>query len=165
MTHGRILLVDDEPILRLTLGNDLSEEGYEVTCASDGAEGLRLIQTRSFDVALLDLKLPKVDGLTLLQSFKTANPQGLAIMMTAYGTIQSAVAAMKAGATDYLLKPFPSEELLTLLRGLLAQRKGRRGRRRSRIACGGSAISSTSANRWPGSPTCSPPWRRATPPS
>jgi DNA-binding NtrC family response regulator len=128
VTHGCILLVDDEPILRLTLGNDLSEEGYEVTCASDGAEGLRLIQTRSFDVALLDLKLPKVDGLTLLHGFKTANPQGLAIMMTAYGTIQSAVTAMKTGATDYLLKPFPSEELLTLLRGLLAQRKGRQMR-------------------------------------
>lgn len=127
MTPDRILLVDDEPILRLTLRNDLTEGGYEVTCASDGAEGLRLIQTRSFDVALLDLKLPKVDGLTLLQSFRTANPQGLALMMTAYGTIQSAVAAMKAGATDYLLKPFPSEELLTLLRGLLAQHKGRQG--------------------------------------
>ncbi len=127
MTSDRILLVDDEPILRLTLGNDLTEEGYEVTCASDGEEGLRLIQTRSFDVALLDLKLPKVDGLTLLQSFMTASPQGLAVMMTAYGTIQSAVAAMKAGATDYLLKPFPSEELLTLLRGLLAQHRGRQG--------------------------------------
>lgn len=129
MTHGCILLVEDEPILRLTLGNDLTEEGYEVTSTSDGAEGLRLIQTRSFDAALLDLKLPKVDGLTLLQSFKAANPPGLAIMMTAYGTIQSAVAAMKAGATDYLLKPFPSEELLTLLRGLLAQRKGRQVRK------------------------------------
>jgi len=129
VTHGCILLVEDEPILRLTLGNDLTEEGYEVTSTSDGAEGLRLIQTRSFDAALLDLKLPKVDGLTLLQSFKAANPPGLAIMMTAYGTIQSAVAAMKAGATDYLLKPFPSEELLTLLRGLLAQRKGRQVRK------------------------------------
>jgi DNA-binding NtrC family response regulator len=127
VTRGRVLLVEDEPILRLTLGNDLTEEGYEVTCAPDGGEGLRLIQARSFDVALLDLKLPKVDGLTLLHSFKTANPQGLAIMMTAYGTIQSAVAAMKAGATDYLLKPFPSEELLTLLRGLLAQGKERQG--------------------------------------
>jgi len=125
MMNVRLLLVEDEPILRLTLGNDLSEEGYEVTSVSDGAEGLQLIQTRSFEVALLDLKLPKVDGLTLLQSFRTANPQGLAIMMTAYGTIQSAVAAMKAGATDYLLKPFPSEELLTLLRGLLAHQKGR----------------------------------------
>ncbi len=122
MTRGRILLVEDEPILRLTLANDLGEEGYEVVCAPDGAEGLGLIQGSGFDVALLDLKLPKVDGLTLLHSFKTANPQGLAIMMTAYGTIQSAVAAMKAGAADYLLKPFPSEDLLTLLRGLLVQR-------------------------------------------
>ena len=127
MTPDRILLLDDEPILQLTLRNDLTEEGYEVTCASDGAEGLHLIQTRCFDVALLDLKLPRVDGLTLLQSFMAANPQGIAIMMTAYGTIQSAVAAIKAGATDYLVKPFPSEDLLTLLRGLLVQRRGRQG--------------------------------------
>jgi DNA-binding NtrC family response regulator len=154
VTRGRVLLVDDEPILRLTLGNDLTEEGYEVTCASDGGEGLRLIQMRGFDVALLDLKLPRVDGLALLQGFKAANPQGLAIMMTAYGTIQSAVAAMKKGATDYLLKPFPSEELLTLLRGLLAQKKGARRKRSSRNACVDSGASSTSVNRWPGSPTC-----------
>ncbi len=118
--HPRILLVEDEPILRLTLANDLAEEGYDVTCAADGAEGLDLIQTRPFDAALLDLKLPKADGLTLLGRFKAANPQGQAIMMTAYGTIQSAVTAMKAGATDYLLKPFSPEDLLTLLRGLLA---------------------------------------------
>ncbi|MBI4199526.1 MAG: sigma-54-dependent Fis family transcriptional regulator [Chloroflexi bacterium] len=118
----QVLLVEDEPILRLTLGNDLAEEGYEVARAPDGAEGLRLIQEQAFDAALLDLKLPKADGLTLLQRFKAANPQGLAIMMTAYGTIQSAIAAMKAGATDYLLKPFPPEDLLTLLRGLLVQR-------------------------------------------
>jgi DNA-binding NtrC family response regulator len=126
-----ILLVEDEPILRVTLANDLAEEGYEVTAAADGAEGLGLIRSRGFDLALLDLKLPKFDGLTLLEAFKAANPRGLAIMMTAYGTIQSAVAAMKAGATDYLLKPFPEEDLFTLLRGLLAQRgpaNGERGR-------------------------------------
>ena len=117
-----VLLVEDEPILRLTLENDLTEEGYEVTAASDGAEALDHIRERSFDVALLDLKLPKVDGLTLLKSFTTANPQGLAVTMTAYGTIQSAVAAMKAGASDYLLKPFSTEELLLLLRGLFAHR-------------------------------------------
>ncbi len=128
MARDRVLVVDDEPILRLTLENDLTEGGYEVAGAPDGAEGLRFLQARPFDVALLDLRLPKVDGLTLLQRFKAANPQGLAIMMTAYGTIQSAVEAMKKGATDYLLKPFPSEELLALLGGLLAQRKGRRGK-------------------------------------
>jgi DNA-binding NtrC family response regulator len=118
----RILLVEDEPILRVTLANDLAEEGYEVIRASDGAEGLRLIQTQSFDVALLDLKLPKFDGLTLLQNYKAANPDGVAVMMTGFGTIQSAVAAMKAGAADYLLKPFPQEDLLMLLQVLLAQR-------------------------------------------
>ncbi len=114
--------MEDEPILRVTLANDLSEEGYEVVLASDGAEGLHLIQTQSFDAALLDLKLPKLDGLKLLQHYRNANPDGVAIMMTGYGTIQSAVAAMKAGAADYLLKPFPQEDLLMLLRGLLAQR-------------------------------------------
>ncbi len=123
----RILLVEDEPILRVTLANDLAEEGYEVARASDGAEGLRLIQTQSFDVALLDLKLPKVDGLTLLQHYKAACPDGVAIMMTGFGTVQSAVAAMKAGATDYLLKPFPEEDLLTLLQGLLAERAYSKG--------------------------------------
>ena len=117
-----ILLVEDEPILRVTLANDLAEEGYEVTPAADGGEGFSRIRERRFDAALLDLKLPGVDGLTLLKMFKASNPQGAAIMMTAYGTIQSAVAAMKAGATDYLLKPFPTEELVVLLRGLLAQR-------------------------------------------
>lgn len=120
----RVLLVEDEPILQVTLTNDLTEEGYEVASASDGAEGLRLIREQSFDFALLDLKLPKVDGLTLLQSFKAVNPSGIAVIMTAYGTIQSAVAAMKAGATDYFLKPFPTDDLLVFLRGLLAQRTG-----------------------------------------
>ena len=115
--------MEDEPILRVTLANDLADEGYEVTHAADGAEGFRLIRGQVFDATLLDLKLPKFDGLTLLQSYKTVNPEGIAIIMTGYGTVESAVAAMKAGATDYLLKPFPQEDLLTLLRGLLAQRE------------------------------------------
>lgn len=123
----RVLLAEDEPILRVTLTNDLTEEGYNVTPVADGAEALDLIQQRLFDVALLDLRLPKIDGLTLLQSFKAANAAGIAVMMTAYGTIQSAVTAMKLGATDYLVKPFLVDDLLALLRGLLAQRAGALG--------------------------------------
>jgi len=118
----RILLAEDEPILRVTLADDLAGEGYEVTAAADGTEALRLIQERGFEAALLDLRLPGVDGLHLLERFKAANPPGIAIMMTAYGTIPSAVAAMKAGAADYLVKPFPVEDLLVLVRGLLARR-------------------------------------------
>jgi DNA-binding NtrC family response regulator len=117
-----ILLVEDERILRVTLANDLAEEGYEVTPAADGEEGFRQIRQRHFDAALLDLKLPGVDGLKLLKMFKASNPSSVAIMMTAYGTIQSAVAAMKAGAAEYFLKPFPTEQLLLLLRGVLAQK-------------------------------------------
>ena len=118
----RILLAEDEPILRVTLAHDLADAGYEVSAAADGVEGLQRLQERPFDAAVLDLKLPKVDGLALLERFKAANPTGVAVMMTAYGTIHTAVAAMKAGAADYLLKPFPSEELLLLLRGLFASR-------------------------------------------
>ena len=77
----RVLLVEDEPILRVTLANDLVEEGYEVASASDGSEGLRLIQGRPFDAVLLDLKLPGIDGLMLLQHYKGANPNGVAVMM------------------------------------------------------------------------------------
>ena len=118
----RVLLVDDEPIFRVTLTDDLVEQGYEVTAARDGIEGLARIEEQAFDIALLDLKLPGVDGLTLLARFKAAHPAALAIVMTAYGTIPSAVGAMKAGAADYLVKPFPTDDLLVLLRGLLAQR-------------------------------------------
>ncbi|MBI3107424.1 MAG: sigma-54-dependent Fis family transcriptional regulator, partial [Candidatus Rokubacteria bacterium] len=117
----RVLLVDDEPIFRVTLADDLAGEGYEVTPAADGGEGLALIEAQRFDVALLDLKLPGADGLTLLRSFRAANPSGIAVVMTGYGTIPSAVAAMKAGAADYLAKPFPIDDLLVLLRGLLAR--------------------------------------------
>jgi DNA-binding NtrC family response regulator len=116
-----ILLVEDEPILQVTLAHDLAEAGYEVTTAADGEEGARRIREGRFDAALLDLKLPGVDGLTLLKLFKGSNPHGAAVMMTAYGTIHSAVDAMKAGAADYLLKPFSTEELVVVLRGLLAQ--------------------------------------------
>jgi len=119
MAHS-VLLAEDEPILRVTLAEDLRDAGYEVTATGDGAEALGLIGERPFDIALLDLKLPKVDGLRLLQSYKAANASGVALMMTAYGTIQSAVAAIKAGAADYLPKPFSVDELRTVLRALAA---------------------------------------------
>jgi two-component system response regulator HydG len=119
MAHS-VLLAEDEPILRVTLAEELRDEGYEVTATGDGAEALGLIGERPFDIALLDLKLPKVDGMRLLQSFKAANPSAVALMMTAYGTIQSAVAAIKAGASDYLPKPFSVDELRIVLRTLTA---------------------------------------------
>jgi DNA-binding NtrC family response regulator len=123
--RDRILLVEDEPILRVTLGNDLTDQGFDVVTARDGEEGLARLREHPFDVAVLDLKLPKIDGLELLEKFRAAHPQGLAVMMTAYGTVESAVTAMKFGAADFLVKPFPSEDLVMLLRGLLARRAPR----------------------------------------
>ena len=113
--------MEDEPILRVTLGNDLAESGYEVTAAAGGNEALGLLEEERYGAAVLDLRLPGADGLAVLRAFKAANPAGVAVMMTAYGTIPSAVEAMKAGATDYLVKPFPSDDLLLLLRGLLGR--------------------------------------------
>jgi DNA-binding NtrC family response regulator len=123
--RDRILLVEDEPILRVTLGNDLTDQGFDVVTARDGEEGLARLREHPFDVAVLVLKLPKIDGLELLEKFRAAHPQGLAVMMTAYGTVESAVTAMKFGAADFLVKPFPSEDLVMLLRGLLARRAPR----------------------------------------
>src|SRR5574341_48327 len=112
----RVLLVEDEEILRIALGNELRRHGYVVRTAADGDEGLSAIQEETFDVALLDVRLPQRDGLDLLRVLRERSPDTVAIMMTAYGTVEEAVAAMKMGAHDYLLKPFPTEALLLTLR-------------------------------------------------
>src|SRR5574341_2387225 len=111
----RVLLVEDEEILRIALGNELRRHGYVVRTAADGDEGLSAIQEETFDVALLDVRLPQRDGLDLLRVLRERSPDTVAIMMTAYGTVEEAVAAMKLGAHDYLLKPFPTEALLLTL--------------------------------------------------
>ncbi len=112
----RVLLVEDEEILRIALGNELRRQEYEVRAAADGEEGLSAIQEEAFDIALLDVRLPRRDGLELLGALRERSPETVAIMMTAYGTVEEAVAAMKLGAHDYLLKPFPTEALLVTLR-------------------------------------------------
>jgi DNA-binding NtrC family response regulator len=112
----RVLLVEDEEILRIALGNELRRQGYEVRAAADGEEGLSAVQEEAFDIALLDVRLPRRDGLELLRVLRERSPETVAIMMTAYGTVEEAVTAMKLGAHDYLLKPFPTEALLLTLR-------------------------------------------------
>ncbi len=112
----RVLLVEDEEILRIALGNELRRHGYQVRVAADGEVGLSAIQEELFDIALLDVRLPHRDGVELLGVLKDRSPETVAIMMTAYGTVEEAVTAMKLGAHDYLVKPFPTEALLLTLR-------------------------------------------------
>ena len=118
-----VLIVDDKDSLRDMLAKTLSVEGYEVESAADGENAIKLADTRRFDVVLTDLRLPTMDGIEVLSKLKEMDPSQEVIMMTAFGTIETAVHAMKLGAFDFLTKPFDPEHLTLLLeRALETQR-------------------------------------------
>ncbi len=104
-SKGRILIVDDEPSARQTLGLLLEGEGYEVKTAPDGFKALGVLQQWPCDLLLTDLRMPVMDGLTLIQKVREQEPDLDCIVMTAFGTVENAVDAMKSGASDYLTKP------------------------------------------------------------
>lgn len=110
-----ILIVDDEPIKRSVLADSLGEAGYRVAVAASPLEAEPILAERDFDVVLTDLRMPGQDGLSFLRELKAGKPNQHAIVMTAYGTVDTAVEAMKLGAFDYILKPFSTEELLLKL--------------------------------------------------
>ncbi|GAB4257996.1 MAG: sigma-54 dependent transcriptional regulator [Deferrisomatales bacterium] len=112
----RILIVDDEALIRKSLGQVLSRKGYDVASAASGAEARRVFSPGEFALVLLDLRLPDVSGIDLLREFKAAQPELLVIMMTAYGSVESAVEAMRLGAYDYVNKPFKSREIEVIVR-------------------------------------------------
>ncbi len=108
----RIMLVEDEAVLRESLAELLADEGYEVLQAGDGKSAHDLALTQPVDVVLSDVRMPAMDGLTLLGHLKKIQPQTPVIMLTAYGTVESAVQAMRQGASDYLLKPVQFDDVL-----------------------------------------------------
>ena len=111
----KVLVVDDEPGLRQSLGLLLSDAGYAVTAESDGRKALERALAEPFDLVLCDVRMPEMDGLTFLRSYRGRGGGALVIMMSAYGGEDAALAAMKEGAYDYLPKPFrPDEVVLTL---------------------------------------------------
>ncbi len=118
-TQGIIHIIDDEPIIHDVLGQLLTSEGYEVEPSSSGEEALSKISSRSFDLILLDLLMPGLDGIEVLKRIKHIDPQAVVIIITAYASVESAIAAMKTGAFDYVQKPFKHDDLLmTIERGL-----------------------------------------------
>ncbi len=121
--RGRILIVDDEEAARRSLGQILTEDGYEATLAGDGEEALRLVAQESPDVLLTDLKMPKMDGQELLGRVRQGYPDVAVVIMTAHGTIRSAVKALREGAEDYLTKPIEVEELEHLLETILKRKR------------------------------------------
>jgi CheY-like chemotaxis protein len=106
-----VLLVDDEAVVRNSLSEWLKDDGFEVETAEDGESALELLEKRRFDTGVVDLKMPGIDGLEILKRTKQVNPNTNIIIITAYGTIENAVKAMKLGASDYLAKPFTPNEL------------------------------------------------------
>jgi len=119
---ARIIVADDEESMRYYLKRTLSKRGFEVETATKGDEAIRLFEARSFDLAILDLKMPGADGIEVLRKLRDSDPEAMAIIMTAYGTVRSAVDAMKIGAFDYITKPFETDELLLLIDRALDQR-------------------------------------------
>jgi len=116
MERKKILVVDDEEAMRHMLSLLLKREGYEVRAAEKGSEALRLVDSEPFDFLLVDVVMPEMDGLELLQSLKEKKVEPTVIMMSAYGNLDTAVEAMKRGAYDYISKPFKPDEILLTLR-------------------------------------------------
>ncbi|MGQ9630119.1 MAG: sigma-54-dependent transcriptional regulator [bacterium] len=121
---GRILVVDDEAGMREFLKAVLEDEGYEVSLAKDGREAFSKIESQNFHLIMTDLRMPGMDGMEVLRRAKELDPTAPVIVITAYGSIESAVAAMKAGADDYLTKPLSNlDELRLVVRNALSQRR------------------------------------------
>jgi len=132
-----ILLIDDEPDLRLVLEETLREADHRVTVAHDGAEGLQHVTSKLFDVVICDVRLPKIDGLTLFRRIRQEAPTTDVILMTAYAEVSDAVAALKQGAFDYLTKPFDIDELLLQLQRISEHRAMRRELEQARVELSG----------------------------
>lgn len=129
----RLLLIEDDPVLRTTLKRDLERAGYAVDCAADGEKGEFLGSTEHYDIAVLDLGLPRLSGLEVLRRWRASGVLLPVIVLTARDEWHERVEGLKAGADDYLGKPFHIEELLARTQALL-----RRGvAREVRLVCGG----------------------------
>jgi DNA-binding NtrC family response regulator len=118
-----ILVIDDEAAIRDSLDVLLSLEGYNVTLAVDGEQGLRTLDAENFDLVLLDLALPGQSGMELLPLIKERQPDLPVIMITAYGTVENVVEAVRAGAENFVQKPWDNEKLLADIRSAVARHR------------------------------------------
>jgi len=119
----RIMVVDDELIVRESLYHWFKKAGHMVEAVSGGSEALDILEKTPFEVLFVDMKMPRMNGLELLKRVKEGYPDTLVIIITAYGSIESSVEAMKLGASDYLLKPFKPDQLALVLEKIARERK------------------------------------------
>ncbi len=126
MNPARILVVDDEKLIRWSVGERLQRDGYEVLAAESGEQALELVSANAPDLMLLDVRLPGIDGLTTLQRALAIHPDVAVLMMSAHSTVDIAVDAMKHGAIDFLVKPFPFQSLDAAVQRALQTARTRR---------------------------------------
>src|ERR671913_445370 len=120
--NASVLVIDDEEIMRDILGTLLEREGYSVRLASSGQEGLDLAKSLPFDAVIVDVMMPGLDGLQVLDELKKHDEELPVLMITAYASMESAISAMKKGAFDYITKPFKNDEVLVVLRNAIERR-------------------------------------------
>jgi DNA-binding NtrC family response regulator len=120
---GRLLLADDDPLIVGSLGEVLRREGYEILTAGTGLEALRILRDEEIDLIITDINMPEMDGIHLLREVRSRNPDTMVILITGYGTIESAVEAIKAGASDYITKPICDEEMKVVIERSLESRR------------------------------------------
>ncbi len=118
---SRVLVVDDEEALRTVLGGELSSEGYTVDTASDGDEAISMVQNKKYDLLLLDIKMPKVDGFEVLKFVKKNFPPIKVIMLTGFADLKNAIESKKLGAEDFVSKPYDLVDLLTTIERVLSE--------------------------------------------
>jgi len=118
---NRILICDDEDALRTILSSELSGAGYEVATAADGEEGVTEIKNRKFDLVLLDIKMPKMDGFEVLKFIKKEQPGVKVIMLTGFADLKNAIESKKYGAEDFVSKPYDLVDLLTTIERVLSE--------------------------------------------
>lgn len=121
--NALIHLIDDEPIIHDVLGQLLESEGFKVEISASGEEALKKFEEQKFDLILLDLLMPGMDGLEVLKQVRKIDPEALVIIITAYASVESALTAIKMGAYDYIQKPFKNDELLMTIRRALEHRR------------------------------------------
>jgi DNA-binding NtrC family response regulator len=115
-----ILVVDDEEALRTVLSSELENEGYAVAAAGDGDEAITTLRDRTFDLVLLDIKMPRVDGFEVLRFIKERFPSTKVIMLTGFADLKNAIESKKLGAEDFVSKPYDLVDLLTTIERVLS---------------------------------------------
>jgi DNA-binding NtrC family response regulator len=118
---NRILVVDDEEALRTVLSSELVSEGYDVRTASDGDEAISGLQKEPFDLVLLDIKMPRMNGFEVLKFVKEKHPRTKVVMLTGFADLKNAIESKKLGAEDFVSKPYDLVDLLTTIERVLSE--------------------------------------------